>query len=278
MLSCLLPEPPAIILYFCIMSDQSTPSGLPSAYRTALVTGASRGIGAAICSELVGLGLEVHAVARNVRDLDILRGTIDVVTHSVDITDTSALQALCTKFRIDVLVNNAGQVAALGSLETLKADAIDRMIDVNLRAPLHLIRLLLPGMLQRGYGHIINIGSTAGSFVFPGTAPYAATKAGMSAVGRVMRHDLAGRNIRITEISPGRVHTDIYREAVKDAQQLSGMYEDVRTVHPEDIARCVAHALCLPEQVDISFMEVSPTDQAPGGHAYTSPSDNLGTD
>ncbi|MFA5522310.1 MAG: SDR family oxidoreductase [Castellaniella sp.] len=260
------------------MSDQSTPSGLPSAYRTALVTGASRGIGAAICSELVGLGLEVHAIARNVRDLDRLRGALDVVTHPLDITDTSALQGLCADLQVDVLVNNAGQVAALGSMEALEADAIDRMIDVNLRAPLQLIRLLLPGMLQRGHGHIINIGSTTGSFVFPGTAPYAAAKAGMSAAGRVMRHDLAGRNIRITEISPGRVRTGIYREAVKDAQQLSGMYEDVRTVHPEDIARCVVHALCLPEQVDISFMEVSPTDQAPGGHAYTSPSDSPGTD
>src|SRR5690606_5504913 len=121
------------------------------------------------------------------------------------------------------------------------------------------------------HGHIINIVSTTGTFVFPGTVPYAAAKAGMTAANRVMRYDLSGSNVRVTEISPGRVHTDIYRSAVQDDAARAAMYETVRSLAPEDIAQAVAAALSMPEGVDVSFMEISPTDQAPGGYRYQSP-------
>jgi len=242
---------------------------LPTLYRSALVTGASRGIGAAICRELAGLGMQVHAVARSADSLRALCEETGAIAHCADVTDLEGMERLLNALDVDVLVNNAGQVAALGPLHDLDAAAIDSMIDVNLRAPLHLMRLVLPGMIRRGRGHIVNIGSTSGTFVFPGTAPYAAAKAGMTAANRVLRHDLAGRNIRVTEISPGRVRTDIYRDALDgEAGKLADMYDKFRTVHPQDIAAAVAAALTMPEQVDISFMEVVPTDQAPGGHAY----------
>lgn len=242
---------------------------LPNLYRSALVTGASRGIGAAICRRLAALGMQVHAVARNPDNLRTLCDEIGAIAHCVDITNLESMKLLLSGLEIDVLVNNAGQVAGLGPLDQLDAAAIDSMIDINLRAPLHLMRLALPGMISRKRGHIINIGSTTGSFVFPGTAPYAAAKAGMTAANRVLRHDLVGSNIRVTEISPGRVRTDIYRNALEgDAGKLADMYDNFRTVNPEDIAAAVLAALSMPEQVDISFMEVVPTDQAPGGHAY----------
>lgn len=242
---------------------------LPTHYRSALVTGASRGIGAAICRELARLGMQVHAVARSADSLRSLCEETGAIAHCADVTDLDGMERLLHTLEVDVLVNNAGQVAALGSIETLDAAAIDSMIDINLRAPLQLMRLVLPGMLYRGHGHIVNIGSTSGTFVFAGTAPYAAAKAGMTAANRVLRHDLVGRNIRVTEISPGRVHTDIYRDALGgDHGKLADMYDKFRTVHPQDIAAAVAAALTMPEQVDVSFMEVVPTDQAPGGHAY----------
>lgn len=242
---------------------------LPTHYRSALVTGASRGIGAAICRELARLGMQVHAVARSADSLRSLCEETGAIAHCADVTDLDGMKRLLHTLEVDVLVNNAGQVAALGSIETLDAAAIDSMIDINLRAPLQLMRLVLPGMLYRGHGHIVNIGSTSGTFVFAGTAPYAAAKAGMTAANRVLRHDLVGRNIRVTEISPGRVHTDIYRDALGgDHGKLADMYDKFRTVHPQDIAAAVAAALTMPEQVDVSFMEVVPTDQAPGGHAY----------
>lgn len=241
----------------------------PTPYHTALVTGASRGIGAAICRRLANLGLQVHAVARNASSLKAICEETGAIAHVADVTDISSMEGLFKELNIDILVNNAGAVSALGSIETLTADDIDRMIDINLRAPLQLCRLALAGMVQRRRGHIINIGSTSGTFVFPGTSPYAAAKAGMTAANRVIRHDLTGSNVRITEISPGRVHTDIYREALHgDAGKLTTMYDDFRSVHPNDIAHAVATALTMPEEVDISFMEVVPTDQAPGGHRY----------
>lgn len=237
-------------------------------YQTALVTGASRGIGAAICRRLAGMGLRVHALARSADGLERLRDETGAVIHAIDVTDTERLEALFKEVEIDVLVNNAGAVSALGPLHTLDAGQIERMVAVNLLAPLQLCRLALPGMVRRKRGHIVNIGSTTGTFVFPGTAPYAAAKAGMTAANRVMRHDLVGSNVRITEISPGRVHTDIYSAAVRDASARSAMYDEVRSLSPGDVAEGVAVALEMPESVDISFLEITPTDQAPGGYRY----------
>lgn len=242
---------------------------VPNTYRTALVTGASRGIGAAICQRLAELGLQVHAVARDADSLRAMCRQTGAVAHVGDVTDQARMAEIIDAVDIDVLINNAGYVAAVAPLEKIDADAIDRMIDVNLRAPLHLMRLVLPGMIARGRGHIVNLGSTAGSHVLAGTAPYAAAKAGMSAASRVARYDLAGANIRITEISPGRVQTDIYLEAFDgDRGKLSGLYDHVRAVQPADIAQAVAAAITMPEQVDVSFLEIMPTDQAPGGHAF----------
>lgn len=240
-------------------------------YETVLVTGASRGIGAAICHKLAGMGLTVHALARSLDSLKDLQSETGAIIHAGDVTDTAAMEALFQEIEIDVLVNNAGAVAALGPLETLSAQDIDHMVAINLLAPLHMCRLALKGMVARQRGHIINIGSTTGTFVFPGTVPYAAAKAGMTAANRVMRHDLSGSNVRVTEISPGRVHTDIYRSAVQDDAARAAMYETVRSLAPEDIAQAVAAALSMPEGVDVSFMEISPTDQAPGGYRYQSP-------
>lgn len=239
----------------------------PPSYRTALVTGASRGIGAAIVRRLRAMGLEVHALARDEARLNALADETGAIPLVGDVTDPGTLSKI-TALPVDVLVNNAGLVAAVAKFHELAPDAIDRMIEVNLRAPLRVIRAVLPGMVERARGHVVNIGSTAGSYVFAGTAPYGAAKAGLSAAGRVIRYDLVGTGVRLTEVSPGRVETDIYLEAFAgDRAALGKLYDKVRSLSPDDVAAAVATAIALPEQVDVSFLEIVPTDQATGGHA-----------
>lgn len=242
---------------------------IPALYRTVLVTGASRGIGAAIVRRLRLEGLDVHAVSRDATALGEICSATGAIAHPGDVTDTSGMATLINTVQPDVLVNNAGQVAALGPLQTLSAEAIDRMIAVDLAAPMHLMRLALPGMIQRGRGHLINIGSTCGTYIFPGTAPYTAAKAGLTAAARVIRHDLVGTGVRVTELSPGRVETGIYREALAgEPDRLRKLYSEVRSVQPADVAEALIAALAMPPEVDVSFLEIVPTDQAPGGHAY----------
>jgi len=240
-------------------------------YRTALVTGASRGIGAAIARKLRGLGLAVHAVGRDAAKLQALCAETGCIPLVADVTDTEAVLSSLGDAEIDVLVNNAGAVPAVAPLHRQSAAELDAAVDVNLRAPLHLMRGLLPGMVARGRGHVINIGSTAGAAVFAGTGPYAAAKAGLSMAGRVARYDLAGSGVRLTEIVPGRVQTEVYLGAYGgDAARLhDSMYAHHRALQPEDVAEAVATALCLPDHANISVLEVVPTDQAVGGYVYT---------
>jgi len=241
-------------------------------YRTSLVTGASRGIGAALTRRLTSLGFTVYAVGRSRDALEELATDSGALPIVADVRDCAAIMAALGGEAIDVLVNNAGTIPAVKPLQHLSPSDIDSMIDVNLRAPLQLMRALLPGMIERRRGHIVNIGSIAAHHVFAGTAPYAGAKAGLSAVGRVMRYDLAGSGIRLTELSLGRVETDIYLAAFdNDRERLSSsLYDGVRPIRPEDVAEAIVAVLALPEQVDASFVEMMPTDQATGGYVYAS--------
>ena len=147
-----------------------------SDYRTALVTGASTGIGASLVERLTKHGLEVHAVSRNTARLDELAARTGCVPHPVDISDTAALTDLCAGLEIDVLVNNAG-VSRQGTILDADAFDVDEQIAVNIAAVLHLVRLLLPGMVQRDLGHVVNVSSIAGVYNFGGNTTYHATKA-----------------------------------------------------------------------------------------------------
>ena len=239
-------------------------------YRTALVTGASRGIGAAIARRLQAMDLAVYALGRDAARLETLCTETGCVPIVADVTDTASVLRGIGATAIDVLVNNAGNVPAVTPLHRQSAAEIDKAIDLNLRAPLQLMRALLPGMIERGCGHVINLGSTAGIAVFAGTGPYAAAKAGLAMAGRVTRYDLAGSGVRLTEIVPGRVQTEVYLAAFGgDAERLHAtMYDRHRALQPEDVAAAVAAALAMPEHATVSVLEIMPTDQAAGGHAY----------
>ena len=236
-----------------------------SDYRTALVTGASSGIGAAVVERLSREGLQVHALARSADALAALAARTGCIPHAVDVTDTAALARLTGETEFDVLVNNAGVDKPKGLLKGDAAD-IDLLVDVNLRAVLHLCRLVVPGMVARDRGHVVNISSIAGAYTFGGNAIYHATKAAVSMLSRQLRIDAFGRQVRVTEICPGRVATDIFAHVHGDSPEIRAKFIDgYELPEARDIADAIAFAIAAPVAVNIGHMEITPTLQVPGG-------------
>lgn len=236
-----------------------------SDYRTALVTGASSGIGAAVVERLRREGLEVHAVARSADALKALAERTGCISHAIDVTDRAALAKLAAEVEFDILVNNAGVDRPKKFLEAEDGD-IDLLVDVNLRAVLHLCRLIVPGMAARDRGHVINISSIAGNYNFGGNSTYHATKAGVSMLSNQLRIDTFGKRVRVTEICPGRVATDIFAHVHGDDPSIRERFIDgFELPQASDIADAIAYAIAAPIAVNIGHMEITPTLQVMGG-------------
>ena len=242
-----------------------------SDYKTALVTGASSGIGAAVVERLRSEGLQVHALARSAEALNVLAERTGCVPHALDVTDLAGITRLTQEVEFDVLVNSAGVDRPK---PFLKADAedIDLLVDVNLRAVLHLCRLVVPGMVARDRGHVVNISSIAGAYNFAGNSTYHATKAAVSMLSRQLRIDAFGRRVRVTEICPGRVATDIFAHVHGDsADTYERFVKGFELPQAVDIANAIAFAIAAPIAVNIGHMEITPTLQVPGGLQTTRP-------
>ncbi|MCW5707605.1 SDR family oxidoreductase (plasmid) [Shinella yambaruensis] len=236
-----------------------------SDYRTALVTGASSGIGAAVVERLRREGLEVHAVARSAGALQDLAARTGCISHAIDVTDRAALARLCGEVEFDILVNNAGVDRPKKFLEAEDGD-IDLLVDVNLRAVLHLCRLVVPGMAARDRGHVVNITSIAGNYNFGGNSIYHATKAGVAMLSNQLRLDTFGKRVRVTEICPGRVATDIFNHVHGDDPSIRERFIDgFELPQASDIADAIAFAIAAPVAVNIGHMEITPTLQVMGG-------------
>ncbi|WP_433715272.1 SDR family oxidoreductase [Nocardia sp. CA-084685] len=238
-------------------------------YRTALVTGANTGMGAAITETLAKRGLTVYGVARDAARLDEVAARTGMIPLAVDVTDTVALTSAVGHLEIDILVNNAG-VSATGNILDAAPESVDAMVDVNLRAVLHLCRLLMPGMVERDLGHVVNISSIAGLYNFYGHTAYHATKAAIHQISRQLRNDVIGRRVRVTEICPGRVETEIFGrnlggtpEAMREAWQT--YYEGYESITTKDIADTIEFAIDAPRHVNLGLIEITPTFQVPGG-------------
>ncbi|MBS0455023.1 MAG: SDR family oxidoreductase [Proteobacteria bacterium] len=240
-------------------------------YTTALVTGASSGIGAAVVKRLRAEGLQVHAVARSEKSLNALAEETGCIPHVLDVTDLAGLTRLTKEVQFDVLVNNAG-VDKPRSILKAEPEDIDLLVDVNLRAVLHLCRLVVPGMVQRDRGHVVNISSIAGAYNFGGNSTYHATKAAVSMLSRQLRIDAFGKRVRVTEICPGRVATDIFAHVHGDSKETYERFvEGFELPQAEDIANAIAFAIAAPVAVNIGHMEITPTLQVPGGLSTTRP-------
>ncbi len=240
-------------------------------YATALVTGASSGIGAGVVERLAHEGLKVHAIGRRKDRLAELSARTGCVVHAIDVRDTGALRETVAPLSIDVLVNSAG-INRPGSIATATDDDLNALVDVDLGAVLRLTRMVLPGMMARDLGHIVNIGSIAGLHSFPGHAAYHATKAGVHALSHQLRIDLHGSRIRVTEVCPGRTATGIFATTFGDEAEARRRFLDgFATLQVADVVDAIAFAIAAPWHVNISLMEIWPTYQVCGGLRFAQP-------
>jgi 3-hydroxy acid dehydrogenase / malonic semialdehyde reductase len=241
--------------------------------RTALVTGATAGFGAAIAHRLVRDGWRVVATGRRTGRLAELAATLgsQVLPVTLDVTDAASVDALPGSLperwrEIDALVNNAGLALGLGPAPEADIADWDRMVATNVTGLIHATRALLPGMLARDRGHVVNLGSTAATYPYPGGHIYGATKAFVKQFSLNLRADLIGTNVRVTDIEPGLCGGTEF-SAVRfhgDSAKAAAMYEGTTPLTAEDIAEAVAWVLHLPAHVNINRIEMMPTCQASG--------------
>ncbi len=239
--------------------------------RTILITGATSGFGKA-SAELFGRnGWKMILTGRRSERLAELRdklGGTTVHTAAFDVRDRQQVQdmvqGLPEEFRdIDILLNNAGLALGLGPAHETDLDEWENMVDTNIKGMLYMTRLLLPGMVARGRGHIINIGSIAASWPYPGGNAYGATKAFVQQFSRNLRADLHGTGIRVTTIEPGLAESEF--SVVRfggDKEKAAKVYEGTEPLTPTDIAEIVYWTADRPAHVNINSVEVMPVCQS----------------
>ena len=252
------------------------PSSGPTnlAGRIVCITGASAGIGAACAHAFARAGARLLLAARRqdrLRDLAAAlqkEGSPAVHTITLDVRDatqvSAALGALPEAWRaIDVLINNAGLSRGLDKLQEGKPEDWDEMIDTNVKGLLYVTRAVVPGMIERGRGHIVNLGSTAGHMTYPKGAVYCATKAAEKSISEGLRQDVLGTPVRVTSIDPGMVQTDFSKVRFRgDEERAAKVYQGVTPLQPEDIADAILWAVTRPAHVNISEMLITSIDQA----------------
>lgn len=235
--------------------------------KVVVITGASSGIGETTARLLAGLGAHVVIGARRVERLEALASDIQadggsVVVQRLDVTKLEQMQAIIEAAqshfgRVDAVINNAG-VMPLSSLEALKIEEWNRMIDINIRGVLHGIATGLPVMKKQGFGHFINIASIGAYEVSPTAAVYCATKYAVRAITDGLRQETAGQGIRVTLVSPGVTESEL-AESITDNEAKEIMKEYRRTTLPATaIAGAIVYALEQPEYVDVSELVIKP--------------------
>jgi NADP-dependent 3-hydroxy acid dehydrogenase YdfG len=234
--------------------------------RTAVVTGASSGIGAATARRLRTAGFDVIVGARRIDRLEQLAQDIGAKAVPLDVSDTDSVAAFCEQIEsCNVLVNNAGGAFGLDPVEAGDEDEWTKMYDVNVIGIMRMCRGLIPKLEQSGDGHIVNIGSVASRFVYPGGGGYTAVKHAERAVTQTLRGELLGRPIRVTDIQPGMVETEFSLVRFGgDKEKADAVYEGVDALTADDIADCIAWAITRPSHVNIDEMMVTPRQQVLG--------------
>lgn len=242
---------------------------------TAMITGASVGIGEATARALAKRGYDLVLLARRAERLDALadelreeHGTrVEVIPG--DLRDRDALRVLEAAHpdlfeRVDVLVNNAGLARGTDPLQDGNPDEWDEMIDTNVKALLRITRMVLPHMVKRGRGHVVMLGSTAGHWVYPGGAVYCASKHAVRAITEGLRMDVHGSGVRVTSVDPGMVGGTEFSDVRfrGDHERARTVYKGFQPLTPDDVAETIAWCLERPPHVNIQDIVLTPTAQA----------------
>ena len=235
--------------------------------RTAIVTGATSGIGEACARALAGMGVRVVLTGRRGGRLETLARELSARSAVFDVRDREAVDDFAAWLENegvapDILVNNAGLARGLDTVHEGKHDDWDEMIDTNLKGLLNMTRAILPGMVARDSGHVVNLGSIAGRMIYPKGAVYCATKYAVRAVTEGANVDLLGTGVRMSSVDPGMVETEfsLVRFHGDDARART-VYEGVDPLTPEDIADAICYVLNTPPHVNVQQMLIMPTMQ-----------------
>ncbi len=240
--------------------------------QTALITGATSGIGRATAHAFANAHINLILCGRREVELQQLKEelgqVVKVTTLAFDVRDKTEvfkkIGSLPEEFRqIDILINNAGNAHGLHPIQDGDMDDWDAMIDINVKGLLYVSKAIIPQMVERKAGHIINIGSTAGKEVYPNGNVYCASKFAVDAINQGMRIDLNKAGIRVGAINPGLTHTGFSRVRFKgDEEKADQVYRGFQPLLPEDIADIIAFVVSRPYHVNIADLTVMPTAQA----------------
>ncbi len=246
--------------------------------KTALITGATSGIGKATAELLAENSFRLVVCGRRQERLDALKISLSEKTEvhplCFDVRNRDAvfqaIESIPKPFKeIDILVNNAGNAHGLSDIDDADIADWDTMIDINVKGFLYVFKAVVKGMVERGSGHIINIGSVASHEVYPKGNVYCATKHAVDALNHGMRHDLLEKGIRVTGIYPGATETEFSLVRFKgDAKKAKTIYNGFTPLKAEDIAETILFAVTRPPHVNISELTVLPSAQASVQHVF----------
>jgi NADP-dependent 3-hydroxy acid dehydrogenase YdfG len=237
--------------------------------KTVFITGASSGIGKACAEQFAAEGAKLILTARRLERLEDLSAELrtkynaEVLCIQLDVQNKEQLAHATKGLLVDILINNAGKALSTAKIQEGSLEDWEDMIDTNLKGLLYVTRAILPGMVKRNSGHIINISSIAGHFNYPTGNVYCATKHAVRSLSESMRLDLNGTAIRVTDIAPGMVNTEFSEVRWKgDKERADNFYKGMTPLVAEDIADTVLFCATRPAHVNIAEMVVYPTDQA----------------
>jgi len=242
--------------------------------RLVFITGASSGIGEACARAFAREGARLLLCARRLERLEALADKLkkEHSTQSrafrLDVTKQPEVEKAFTALprewsEIDVLVNNAGGAYGLDKFQEAKIEDWEKMIDTNLKGLLYVTRLVVPGMIARGRGHVINIASIAGHVTYPAGSVYCAVKAAVRAVSEGLKMDLTGTPVRVSSVDPGLVETEFSLVRFKgDRERAKKVYENITPLRPDDVAEAVVWCASRPPHVNVSEVLILPTAQS----------------
>jgi NADP-dependent 3-hydroxy acid dehydrogenase YdfG len=232
--------------------------------RTAVITGASSGIGAATARALAADGFHTVLGARRLDRLEALAAETGGEALALDVTDPDSIERfVATLESCDVLVNNAGGALGLEPLAEADEEKWRWMYEANVMGTMRMTRALLPRLIASGDGHVVAVTSIAAIEPYPGGAGYNAAKHAQRAMLRVLRRELLGEPVRVTEIAPGMVETEFSLVRFGgDAEAAERVYDGMRPLGAEDVAECIRWALAQPPHVNVDEIVVRPRDQA----------------